>query len=126
MSFLDVLWLIFVTYLFFAYLMVLFSVVGDLFRDRETSGFVKAVWAIALVVLPFLSLVLYLIVRGQGMADRTASSVERQRTAQKAYVREVAGRTSPVEQVATARSLLDSGAITPQEFSQLKDKALAG
>ena len=67
MSFWDVVWIIFISFAFVAYLMVMFSILGDLFRDRDTSGFAKAVWVIALIFLPLLTSLVYLIVRGKGM-----------------------------------------------------------
>lgn len=126
MSFWDFLWLLLLSYLFVAYLMALFSVLSDLFRDRDTGGFAKAVWVIFLIVAPFLSLVVYLIARGRGMAERATDAALRARQAQEAYVREVAGTTSPAQQVAQAKALLDDQVISAQEFEQLKSKALAG
>ena len=127
MSFWDIVWFIFIFFAFMAYLMVIFSVIGDLFRDDSVSGWVKALWIIALIFLPFLTLLLYLIVRGKGMAERTAAGMEKARRAQDEYVRSVAGSstTSAPEQIAKAKELLDSGAITADEFNALKAKALA-
>ena len=64
MSFWDIVWFIFISFAFVAYLMVMFSILSDLFRDRDTSGIVKAVWVVALIFLPFLTSLLYLIIRG--------------------------------------------------------------
>ena len=126
MSFWDIVWFIFIFFAFMAYLMVIFSVIGDLFRDDSVSGWVKALWIIALIFLPFLTLLLYLIIRGRGMAERTAQNVATARQAQDDYVRSVAGSsTSAPEQIAKAKELLDSGAITADEFAALKAKALA-
>ena len=127
MSFWDIVWFIFIFFAFMAYLMVIFSVIGDLFRDDSVSGWVKALWIIALIFLPFLTLLLYLIIRGRGMAERTAQNVATARQAQDEYVRSVAGSstTSAPEQIAKAKELLDSGAITADEFNALKAKALA-
>ncbi len=126
-SFWDIVWFIFIFFAFMAYLMVIFNVIGDLFRDDSVSGWVKALWIIALIFLPFLTLLLYLIVRGKGMAERTAAGMEKARRAQDEYVRSVAGSsaTSAPEQIAKAKELLDSGAITADEFAALKSKALA-
>ena len=68
MTFWNIMWFIFVAYLFIAYLMVLFSICADLFRDKEASGVTKALWVLALILLPFLSVVVYLITRGSGMS----------------------------------------------------------
>ena len=89
------------------------------------SGWFKALWVIALIVVPFLALLLYLIVRGRGMAERQASSVRDMRAQADAHIRDVAGTASATEQIAAAKGLLDSGAITSAEFEQIKRKALA-
>jgi hypothetical protein len=75
MTFWNIIWFIFVAYVFFAYLLVLFSVISDLFRDRETGGLAKAVWILALIALPFLSVFIYLITRGSSMAERSDRQV---------------------------------------------------
>lgn len=125
MSFWDIVWFIFITFAFVAYLMVMFAVIGDLFRDPGASGFEKAAWIIAMIFVPFLSLVIYLIAKGKGMAERQAQSVDQMREQQDAYIRQVASSTAPTEQIAQAKSLLDSGTITPTEYERLKEKALA-
>lgn len=123
MSFWDIVWFIFISFLFIAYLMILFSILGDLFRDKDTSGVVKALWVIALLVLPFLAALIYLIARGHGMAERSAKQAEELKKAQDEYIRDVAGAT-PTEQIARAKELLDSGAISQGEYDKLKTKAL--
>jgi hypothetical protein len=124
MSFWDVVWFIFISFALMAYLMVLFSIIGDLFRDREASGLVKAAWMIALIFLPFLTALVYLIVRGGGMAERSMRSAEAMRQQQDAYIREVAGKATPADQIAQAKALLEAGAISEPEFESLKAKAL--
>ncbi|WP_280230528.1 PLD nuclease N-terminal domain-containing protein [Nocardia cyriacigeorgica] len=124
MSVWEVLWLILVSFAFIAYLLLLFFIIGDLFRDRETSGWVKAVWIVFLFVLPLLTSLVYLIVRGKGMAERQATAVREAQTAQQEYIRETAG-TSPAAQIADARKLLEDGTISQTEFDQLKTKALS-
>ena len=126
MSFWDIVWFIIIFFAFAAYLMVLFSVVADLFRDPEVSGFGKAIWIICLIFFSFITLIVYLIVRGRGMNERTTASYEKARAAQDEYVRSVASSgTSPAEQIAKAKELLDSGAISAEEFAAIKQKALA-
>ncbi len=125
MSFWDVVWLLLLSYLFLAYLTLLFSVLSDLLRDDETGGVVKALWVVFLVFLPFLALLAYLVVRGRGMAGRSAAAAGRNRAAVDSYVREVAGTTSPSREVAEAKALLDQQVITTQEFERLKARALA-
>jgi len=125
-SFWEIVWFIFIFFAFMAYLMVIFNVIGDLFRDDTVSGWVKALWIIALIFLPFLTLLVYLIARGKGMAERSAKVMASARRAQDDYVRSVAGSgASAPEQIAKAKELLDSGAITAEEFAALKSKALA-
>jgi hypothetical protein len=125
MSFWDIVWFIFITWVFVAYLMVLFRIIGDIFRDQELSGVGKAVWMIALVFMPFLTAFVYLISRGRSMAERSMRAASMHREQQDAYIREVAGHTSPADQITQARALLDSGAISQPEFEALKSKALA-
>jgi hypothetical protein len=116
MSFWDVVWFIFISFAFVAYLMVLFSILGDLFRDRDASGVAKAAWVIALIFLPLLTSLVYLIVRGRGMTERSVRQAEVSRQQQDAYIREVAGRTTPSDQIAQARALLDAGTISQPEY----------
>jgi hypothetical protein len=122
-SFWDIIWFIIVTFAFVAYLIVLFSILTDLFRDHETGGFAKALWVIALIFLPFLTALIYLIARGHGMAQRNQKAVSQAQAAQDAYIRDVAG-SAPADQIHKAKELLDSGAITQAEFDSIKAKAL--
>ncbi len=124
MSFWDVVWFIFISFAFVAYLMVMFAILGDLFRDRDTSGFAKAVWVIALIFLPLLTSLVYLVARGGGMTERSMRQAALLRQQQDAYVREVAGQTTPSDQITQARALLDAGAISQPEYEALKTKAL--
>jgi hypothetical protein len=124
MSFWDIVWFIIITYAFVAYLVVLFHIIGDVFRDPDLSGFLKAAWVIALCFLPLLTALCYLVVRGRGMAERSAQRAATQRSAQDAYIRQVAGRATPSDQIAQARALLDAGSISQSEYDALKSKAL--
>ncbi|GEA85689.1 membrane protein [Cellulomonas gelida] len=112
-------------FLFFAYLVILFQILGDLFRDTKLSGWWKAVWIVCLVLFPFLTALVYVIARGSSMAERQAAAVRQAKHDTDSYIREVAGTKSAAEHIADAKALLDSGAITPEEFAQLKAKALA-
>ena len=132
MSFWDIVWFIIISFAFVAYLMVLFSIIGDLFRNRETSGFVKALWIIALIVVPFLSAFIYIIANGKGMTERRMQEVEVQRQQTDAYIRQVAGssatvpqQATPTDQIAQAQKMLDDGVISRPEYDRLKAKALA-
>lgn len=121
----EILWTTLVIFFMVMYFMILFSILGDLFRDHETSGWAKAAWVIFLVIAPFLTALIYLIARGNGMAKR---SMKAQADAQQQfndYVQTVATTGgSPADQIAQAKSLLDSGAIDQAEFDALKAKAL--
>lgn len=107
-------------------LMVWFRCLFDMFGDSTLSGWGKAGWAILLVFLPWLGALIYLIARGRSMADRQMAEVARQQAAQQEYIQHVAGKSaSPASQIADARALLDSGAISQTEFESLKSKAMA-
>lgn len=123
-NFWDILYLIASSFLFFAYLIILFHIVVDLFRDPELAGGYKALWLIGLVLVPFLTALLYVLARGKGMAERQRTALQRAKSDTEAYIREVAGK-SPAEQIADAKALLDAGTINQVEFDRLKEKALA-
>ena len=124
MSFWDIVWFIFITWAFVAYLMVMFSIIADIFRDHEMSGWVKALWCFALIFFPFITALVYIIARGHSMAERNMRHAAAQRQQQDAYIREVAGHTTPTDQITQARALLDAGTISQPEFEALKTKAL--
>ena len=125
MDFWDFFWLLVWSFFFVMYLMVLFQIIRDLFRDSDLSGWLKALWIIALIFAPFLSAIIYLIARGRGMAERQARDMADARAATDEYIQSVSGRSVPAEQIASAKQLLDSGVITQAEFDRLKEKALA-
>jgi len=122
-NFWDFVWLIMSTFVFVAYLMILFQLVADLFRDNELGGGSKALWLICLVFVPMLTALVYLLFRGKGMAERQRAAMQRTKADTDAYIREVVGK-SPVEQIADAKVLLDAGTISQDEFAKLKAKAL--
>ncbi len=120
----DFIWMFFTIFVFFAWLMVLFSIISDLFRDRALSGLAKAVWLVALIFVPVLTALIYLIARGKGMAERSAAQASAQRSAADDYIRSVAGST-PAQELSQAKTLLDSGAISAEEYANLKAKILS-
>lgn len=124
-SFWDIIWIFFWSFAFLAYLIALFTVIGDLFRDRTLNGWWKALWLIFMIFLPFLTVLVYLIARGRGMAERNQKQVKDAQDATDQYIRSVAGGGSPADEIAKAKSLLDAGTITPQEYEAIKTKALA-
>lgn len=123
-NFWDTLYLIASSFLFIAYLIILFHIVVDLFRDSSLAGGYKVLWLIGLILVPFLTALLYVLARGEGMAERQQAALQQAKSATESYIREVAGK-SPVEQIADAKALLDAGTITQAEFDRLKGKALA-
>jgi predicted ferric reductase len=125
MTFGGFFWLLIWSFFFVFYLMILFHILGDLFRDKGLSGWWKALWVIALIIFPFVSALIYLIARGKGMAERQAGEIREAQVATDSYIQHVAGRGNPADQIATAKGLLDQGTISQTEFDQLKAAALA-
>ena len=123
-TFFQFIWLVIVSFAFVAYLIVLFQIVTDLFRDHEQKGWHKAIWIIFLIVFPLLTAVVYLIARGDGMAKRQANYAKRAQESADNYIREVVGR-SPAQEIADAKALLDAGSISAEEFEKIKAKALS-
>jgi len=116
-------------FIFFAWFMCLWYIFADLFRSRDIGGLAKTLWALFIIVLPVLGILIYLIARGTGMTDRALEAQTEMQKRQDAYIRSVAtpngGNSSTADEIASAKSLLDSGAINQSEFDQLKAKALA-
>ena len=125
MSFWELIWTIVVSFLFVAYLILLFQILTDLFRDTEMGGFAKAVWVFFLLVTPFISALVYVVARGNGMARRSQEHTARMAEETENYVRRVAGRPTPAEQIESAHTLLEQGEITETEYDRLKSMALA-
>jgi hypothetical protein len=123
-NFWDTVLLMVSTFFFIAYLIVLFQVVVDLFRDSEMGGGSKVVWLIGLIFLPVLTALVYILARGGGMAERQRAALTSAKAETDAYIREVAAK-SPADQIADAKKLLDAGTINGDEFARLKAKALA-
>lgn len=120
----ELIWWSFGIVVFVAYLMVVFNIIGDLFRDHALNGWRKALWMLCLVFIPVLPALVYLIGRGQGMAERTAGAAHAQQVTADSYIRSVAS-PSPSDEIDKAARLLASGMITPEEFSSLKARALS-
>ena len=124
-SFGEFLWSLVIIFFMIVFFVILFQVIFDLFRDHELSGWAKAGWLIFIVVLPYLGLFVYLIVRGKGMAQRSAKQVADNQQAMDEYIRTTAGGGGgAASEISQAKSLLDSGAITQEEFDALKRKSL--
>lgn len=124
-SFGEGLLFIFEFFLLFAWIWILISIIGDLFRDHELSGVAKAVWVFFLVFLPFLGVFLYLIVRGNGMRDRALKEQADTKKHFDSYVREQAHAGSPADELHKLAELKDKGALSAEEFDRAKSKLLA-
>ena len=123
-NFWDVVWLMVSTFFFVAYLIIMFQIVVDLFRDHELGGGSKVLWVIGLIFIPVLTAIIYIVARGSGMAKRQQASMQRAKTDTEHYIREVAGKT-PAQQISEAKALFDAGTINQAEFDRLKAKALS-
>ncbi|HEY7632868.1 MAG TPA: SHOCT domain-containing protein [Thermoleophilaceae bacterium] len=121
--FLDILWTMIIFFAWVAWIWIVVTIFIDIFRRKDTSGWVKALWIVFVIILPFIGVLIYLIVNHDGMADRSAKEYQAQRDQFDQYVRDTAGGSA--SEIAKAKELLDSGAITQQEFDQIKSKALA-
>jgi len=124
-SFGDVMWTMFVFFVWILFFWLLFGVFADLFSRHDLSGWAKAGWTVLVICLPFLGIFIYLISQGKGMGERAQQKAQAQQTQVDDYVRSVAASGSPTEEIAKGKQLLESGAITQAEFDQLKAKALA-
>lgn len=109
-----------------AWIWLLISILGDIFRDRELSGGAKAMWVLFLVFLPWLGALMYLIFRGNSMNDRTRQAMEEAESRQRAYIQSAAGsQASVADQIKDLSALKESGHISDAEFEQAKSKILA-
>jgi ABC-type multidrug transport system fused ATPase/permease subunit len=126
-SFIDIFWSMLWFFFLFIWIVILFHILSDLFRDHSLSGVAKTLWVLFLVFLPFVAVLVYMFTRGQGMAERAAAQQQRAQQEFAGYVRDVAadGAATPTEQIARAKELLDAGTINQSEFDRLKSKALA-
>ncbi|MET1020216.1 MAG: SHOCT domain-containing protein [Microterricola sp.] len=126
MSFWDYLVWLFWVYITIACIWIFITVIVDVFRDHTLNGWMKALWVLFLVFVPFLGTFIYLIARGRQMSERRMDDYRQARYQNDEYIRDVAGSSSsPAAEIEKAKQLLDSGALSPAEFEALKAKALA-
>lgn len=124
----DIIWTTIMIFFMVMYLMILFSIFGDIFRSHDMGGFAKAIWVLFIFVFLFLGPFIYLIVRGSGMAQRSMDAQAEAQQQVQAYAQQVVGQSgggSATDQIASAKALLDAGTISQAEFDALKAKALA-
>ena len=110
-------------FLFAAWLMILFTIIGDLFRDHQLSGWVKAAWIVFLIFIPFLGALIYLIARGDGMRERAIKAQSEAKQHMDAYIQEQA-HTSPADELHKLQELKEKGALSSEEFETAKAKLL--
>ena len=122
-NFWNIFWWFLCVYAFIAFLYALFVIIGDIFRDHELNGWLKAIWIVFLAFLPILGVLVYLIARGKGMVERAGERTRKDQEASDAYIRQVAA-ASPTEEIAKAKALLDSGTISRDEFEKIKSSVL--
>jgi ABC-type Fe3+ transport system permease subunit len=124
-DFADVIWSMIMFFFFVIFLWMIFGIIGDIFRSDDLGGGSKALWCIFIVFLPFLAIFIYLIVRGHGMAERAMKSNAQAQAQFESYVRETAGSSGAAGEITSAKALLDSGAISQEEFERIKASAMA-
>ena len=120
----QVMWSMFVFFAWILFFWLLWIVFGDLFSRRDIGGWGKAGWSVFVIVLPFIGILVYFIAEGKAMGERRLSEAQQAQAQMDTYVRSVAVSGDPAGQIAKAKELLDSGAISQAEFDQLKAKAL--
>jgi len=120
--FIDILWSMIIFFAWVIWIWTAITVLADVFRRHDIGGFHKAAWVVFVIVVPFLGVLVYLIAQHDGMAERTRKHVESQQKAFDEYARERAGGSAA--EIAKAKELLDSGAISQAEFDAIKAKAL--
>ncbi len=122
----QVLWSILWFFLFFMWIWLVITIFADIIRAKEMSGWAKAGWTIAIIVVPFLGVLGYLIFNGTAMTDRSVAQADAQERAFRSYVQDAAGAgASPAEQLEKLASLHDSGKLDDAEYQQLKSKVLS-
>jgi len=125
----HILWTMLIIFFMVIYFMILFTILSDLFRSPDLNGWFKAAWIIAILFLPFISMLIYLIVRGGGMAERGIEAQQKANVQMQEYAKSVVAQGgdatgSATDQINSAKALLDAGTITQEEFDKLKGKAL--
>ena len=121
---LQVFWSMLWFFLFFMWIMLVFRVFGDIFRDQETGGFAKVLWIIFIIMLPFLGVFVYLVARGNKMAEREVATIQAQDQAARQYIKEAAGGTSTADELARLAELKNQGVLSDDEFATMKAKLI--
>ena len=125
MPLLDLFWTMLVLFLWIAWFWLVITIFFDIFRSHDLGGWGKALWAIFIVILPFLGVLVYLIARGGSMQQRAIDAAAAQEKATREYIRDVSTEASPAEEITKLAALRDQGVLTDEEFQQQKAKLLA-
>jgi hypothetical protein len=123
--FLNIIWSFFIIFIWFAWFMLLFRIIADVFRRNDIGGGMKAVWTILVIFLPLIGSLIYLISQGGSMASRDVEQAKAAQSQMDDYIRDRAGSGGAAAEIERAKGLLDSGAIDQAEFQAIKAKALA-
>jgi predicted PurR-regulated permease PerM len=123
--FIDVFWSMLIFFFWVIWIWILITVFVDLFRRHDISGWAKAAWMVFVIVLPYLGVFIYIVTQGRHMTERRNAELQSASAQFDDHIRTVAGSATPADQIAQAKSLLDSGAIDQAEFDRLKARALA-
>jgi predicted PurR-regulated permease PerM len=123
--FLDVMWSIFIFFAWVIWIWFLIVILSDVFRRHDIGGGTKALWVIFVIFVPFVAALIYLIRQGSHMAERNVQQAQAAQAQADDYIRSVAAQNDPSEQIRKGKELLDSGAITQDEYAALKARALA-
>lgn len=123
--FLDILWSMLIFFAFVAWIWILITILSDVFRRHDVGGWAKAAWCIFLIVLPFLGAFIYLIANHEGMVERNVKQAQAYQTQVDEHIKSVAGGDGAAAEIARAKGLLESGAITEDEYRAIKAKALS-
>jgi hypothetical protein len=123
--FLNILWTMIIFFAWVVWIWMMIVILTDVFRRRDIGGWAKAAWIVFLIVLPFVGVLVYLIAQHDGLAERRNKDLREQQAVVDDHIRAVAGADGPATEIANAKQLLDTGAISQTEFDQLKSRALA-
>jgi hypothetical protein len=122
---LEVFWTMLIFFGFVVWLWILFAVLTDIFRRHDASAWVKVAWIIFIIVIPYFGVFVYLIAEHKGMTERSLKQQEAAQSQVDQYVKSVAAKSDPADQILKAKQLLDAGTITQSEFDGIKQSALA-
>lgn len=121
---LGVFWSTLIFMLWILWFMLLFKILGDIFRSSDLGGFGKTMWILFVIFLPFLGTLVYVLARGDSMTQRTLDQAREQQQAFDSYVRDTAGSASTADEITKLAALRDQGVLTPEEFAAQKAKLI--